>query len=267
MYFVSYWSSIECCNINWICCTFVVGHFRHDLDLTRLLSRIFISFNKRTSRSAIISICLSIFSIRFERNVLGTHTVSAESSVLKTTSTSWLMMSSTVVPRVSRMSSSTLSESFANLKRESTPILCFLAQARTFWYFSFRDKDFFPKSSKRAPFAAILTEKKKSLSSRCHIFLFRLEAYHEELNVREEMFLFALAVDEDEFAEIDREMRRRGDVEPPYVRFDLNKTRTLSVEWLTIPFFARRKQVPQSALSMKKRLMCKTEKKSFLATQ
>ena len=44
------------------------------------------------------------------------------------------------------------------------------------------------------------------------------------------MFLFTLAVDEDEFAEIDLELRRRGDVEPSYVRFDLNKTRTLSVE-------------------------------------
>ena len=60
-------------------------------------------------------------------------------------------------------------------------------------------------------------------------FLFRLEAYHEELNVHEEMFLLTLAVDQDETAEIDREMRRRGDVEPPYVRFHL-KIRTLSVE-------------------------------------
>ena len=33
------------------------------------------------------------------------------------------------------------------------------------------------------------------------------------------MFLLPLAVDQDETAEIDREMRRRGDVEPPYVRF------------------------------------------------
>ena len=56
-----------------------------------------------------------------------------------------------------------------------------------------------------------------------------LEAYHEELNVHEEMFLLTLAVDQDETAEIDREMRRRGDVKPPYVRFHL-KTRTLSVE-------------------------------------
>ena len=87
--------------------------------------------------------------------------------------------------------------------------------------------------------------------------LFRLEAYHEELHVHEELLLFTLAVDEDEFAEIDREMRWREDVEPPYVRFDLNKTRTLNVEWLTIPFFffARRKQVQQSAWSKKKRLM------------
>ena len=62
-------------------------------------------------------------------------------------------------------------------------------------------------------------------------FLFQLEAYHEELNVHEEqLLLFTLAVDEDEFAEIDREMRRREDVKPPYVRFDLNKTRTLSVQ-------------------------------------
>ena len=69
------------------------------------------------------------------------------------------------------------------------------------------------------------------ISSRCHFFLFRLEAYPEELimNVHEEMFLLTLEVDQDETAEIDREMRRRGDVEPPYVRFHL-KTRTLSVE-------------------------------------
>ena len=53
------------------------------------------------------------------------------------------------------------------------------------------------------------------ISSRCHFFLFRLEAYHEELNVHEEMFLLTLAVDQDETAdlEIDREMRRRGDGE------------------------------------------------------
>ena len=62
-------------------------------------------------------------------------------------------------------------------------------------------------------------------------FLFRLEAYHEELNVHEEMFLLTLAVDQDETAEIDREMWRRGDVESPYVRFRIHvKTRTLSVE-------------------------------------
>ena len=48
--------------------------------------------------------------------------------------------------------------------------------------------------------------------------------------VHEELFLFTLAVDEDEFTEINREMWRREDVEPPHVRFDLNKTRTLSVE-------------------------------------
>ena len=64
-------------------------------------------------------------------------------------------------------------------------------------------------------------------SSSMSFFLFRLQAYYEELNVHEEMFLFTLAVDQDETAEIDREMRRRGDVEPPYVRFHLNKTRTL----------------------------------------
>ena len=43
------------------------------------------------------------------------------------------------------------------------------------------------------------------------------------------MFLLTLAVDQDETAEIDREKRRRGDVEPPHVGFHL-KTRTLSVE-------------------------------------
>ena len=43
------------------------------------------------------------------------------------------------------------------------------------------------------------------ISSRCHFFLFRLEAYHEELNVHEEMFLLTLAVDHDETVEIDRE--------------------------------------------------------------
>ena len=68
------------------------------------------------------------------------------------------------------------------------------------------------------------------ISSRCHFFLFRLEAYREELNIHEKLLLFTLAVDEDESAEIDREMRQREDVEPPNVRFDLNKTRTLSVE-------------------------------------
>ena len=47
--------------------------------------------------------------------------------------------------------------------------------------------------------------------------------------MHEEMFLLTLAVDQDETAEIDREMRRRGDVKTPYVRFHL-KTRTLSVE-------------------------------------
>ena len=61
-------------------------------------------------------------------------------------------------------------------------------------------------------------------------FFFRLEAYHEDLNVHEEMFILTLAVDQDKTAEIDREMRLRGDVEPPHVRFHLNKTWTLSVE-------------------------------------
>ena len=103
------------------------------------------------------------------------------------------------------------------------------------------------------------------ISSRCHFFfLFRLEAYHEELNVHEKLLLFTLAVDEDESAEIDQEMRQRVDVKPPNVRFDLNKTRTLSVEWLTIPFFAKRTQVPQSARSeiKKKKDWCAKEKKS-----
>ena len=50
------------------------------------------------------------------------------------------------------------------------------------------------------------------ISSRCQFFLFPLEAHREELNVHEEMFLLTLAVDQDETAEIDREMRRRGDV-------------------------------------------------------
>ena len=100
------------------------------------------------------------------------------------------------------------------------------------------------------------------LSSRCHFFLFRLEAYHKELNVHVEMFLLTLAIDQDETAEIDREMQLRGDVEHLYVRFHL-KTRTLRCRvTTTIPFFARRKQVPQSVWSKKKkRLTCKTEKK------
>ena len=76
----------------------------------------------------------------------------------------------------------------------------------------------------------------KEMPRDCHFFLFRSEAYREELNVHEELLLFTLAVDEGEFAETDREVRRREDVEPPYVRSYLNKTRTLSVEWLTIPF-------------------------------
>ena len=99
------------------------------------------------------------------------------------------------------------------------------------------------------------------IASRCHFFLFRSEAYHEELNVHEELFFFTLTVDEDEFAEINREMRRREDVELRYVRFDLNGTRTLSVKWLMIPFFALRKQAPQSVWSKKKRLMCKKKSK------
>ena len=49
------------------------------------------------------------------------------------------------------------------------------------------------------------------ISSRWHFFLFRLEAYHEELNVHEDMSLLTLAVDQDETADIDREMRRRGE--------------------------------------------------------
>ena len=61
-------------------------------------------------------------------------------------------------------------------------------------------------------------------------FLFRLEAYPAELNVHEKLLLFTLAVDEDQSAEIDREMRQRENVEPLNVRFDLNKTRTLSVK-------------------------------------
>ena len=52
----------------------------------------------------------------------------------------------------------------------------------------------------------------KNLVGKAHAYivsmsflLFRLEAYHEELNVHEEMFLLTLAVDQDETAEIDRE--------------------------------------------------------------
>ena len=44
--------------------------------------------------------------------------------------------------------------------------------------------------------------------------------------------------------------------------FHLNKTRKLSVEWLTIPYLARRKQVPQSAWSKKKKDWCAKLKKS-----
>ena len=83
-------------------------------------------------------------------------------------------------------------------------------------------------------------------------FPVRLEAYHEELNVQEEMFLLTLAVDKDETAEIDRKIRRRGDVEPPYVRFHLKDSDEECRVTITIPFFARRKQVPQSAWSKKK---------------
>ena len=52
------------------------------------------------------------------------------------------------------------------------------------------------------------------------IFSFCFEAYHEELNVHEKLLLFTLAVDEDKFAEINRKMRQRDEVEHPYVRFD-----------------------------------------------
>ena len=52
-----------------------------------------------------------------------------------------------------------------------------------------------------------------------------------ELNDHEELLLFTLVVDVDESAETNLEVRRREAVEPPYVRFDLNrKARTLSVE-------------------------------------
>ena len=59
------------------------------------------------------------------------------------------------------------------------------------------------------------------ISSICHFysFSFRSLACHEELNVHEKLLLFTLAVDEYEFAETDREVRRREDVEPFFFFF------------------------------------------------
>ena len=71
-------------------------------------------------------------------------------------------------------------------------------------------------------------------------------------NVHEETFLLTLAVDQDETAEIDREMRQRGDVEPPYFIWT-RLGRWVSSDYNDSVFFARRKQVPQSAWSKKKK--------------
>ena len=75
------------------------------------------------------------------------------------------------------------------------------------------------------------------------------------------MFLLTLAVDQDESAEIDREMRRRGDVEPPYVRFHLKTRRWVSSDYNDSVFC---KEETSTAIGMvkekKKRLTCKTEK-------
>ena len=83
------------------------------------------------------------------------------------------------------------------------------------------------------------------------------------MNVHEELLVFTLAIDEDEFAEIEREMRRREDVEPPYVRFDPDKTRTLSFEWLAIPYVSCKVET-STAIGMikeKKKDWCANEKK------
>ena len=64
-------------------------------------------------------------------------------------------------------------------------------------------------------------------------------------NAHEEMFL---AVDQDETAEIDREMRRRGDVETSVCAFSSEDSDAKCRVTITIPSFARVKQVPQSAL-------------------
>ena len=73
------------------------------------------------------------------------------------------------------------------------------------------------------------------------------------------MFLLTLAVDQDETAEIDREMRR-GDVEPPYVRFHL-KTRTLSRVTINDSVFCKEEtSIAIGMIKEKKRLTCKTEK-------
>ena len=61
-------------------------------------------------------------------------------------------------------------------------------------------------------------------------FFFVLKANHKEFNVMKNCCSLLLAVEEDEFAEIDREMWCKEDVDPPNVRFDLNKTRTMSAE-------------------------------------
>ena len=96
------------------------------------------------------------------------------------------------------------------------------------------------------------------LSSRCHFFLFRLEAciMKNWMSMKKCFFFLTLAVDHDETAEIDREMRRRG------CAFSSEDSDAECRVTITIPFSARVKQVPQSAWSKKKRLRCKTEKKS-----
>ena len=137
--------------------------FELSIKSTILLSLVLNSFMSRTSTSAIISVCLfraivreSIFSDRLTSRDLGTHTVSLESSFSSATFTKLFVTSSTVVPSAPSSSSSTSIESLANFNSESTPILCFLEQARTCLRFSSFAKDRFSKSSKRAPFAVYI---------------------------------------------------------------------------------------------------------------
>ena len=78
------------------------------------------------------------------------------------------------------------------------------------------------------------------LSSRCHFFLFCFEAYHEELNVHENCcsLLWQLTRTSSQKSIEKCGVGKRLNLRM-CVSIRLNKTRTLSVEWPTIPFFCK----------------------------